>query len=145
MIDAYQPELILMKTVIIAAIALPLLLVLDFLWIGIMGDSLYRAQLGSMLRPDVLWPAALAFYLLYAAALSHFVITPSVTLRVPARAALSGAFFGLVAYGTYDFTNLATITGWPLPLTLIDLVWGMVLTAAVSVATYAIAKKLLRY
>lgn len=144
MIGAYPPALIFMKTIVLAAIALPILFVLDFFWISVMGDSFYRAQLGSMLRTDVLWPAALAFYVVYAAALSHFVITPSVILKAPARAALSGAFFGLAAYATYSLTNLATITSWPLPLAMVDIAWGVIVTAGTSIATYVVASKFFR-
>ena len=43
-----------------------------------------------------------------------------------------GALFGLVAYGTYDLTNLATIKNWSLKVTIIDLIWGGVLTSTVS-------------
>ena len=44
------------------------------------------------------------------------------------RALGVGAFFGLVAYGTYDLTNLATLRNWPLPMVIVDLVWGAVLS-----------------
>jgi uncharacterized membrane protein len=44
-----------------------------------------------------------------------------------------GAAFGLVAYATFDLTALAVLKGWSVPLTFIDLLWGMVLTSLVSV------------
>jgi uncharacterized membrane protein len=57
------------------------------------------------------------------------------------QALLMGAFFGLVTYATYDLTNLATIKDWPLIITLVDLIWGMTLSSALSVITYFIALK----
>ena len=58
------------------------------------------------------------------------------------RALLFGALFGLITYATYDLTNLATLKDWPLVVTVVDLIWGTVLTASVSVGTYVIAAKI---
>ena len=57
-----------------------------------------------------------------------------------ARALATGAFFGLVAYATYDLTNLATLKGWPVAVTVVDICWGMVLTASVAAAGFAVAR-----
>ena len=104
-----------MQTLVLAGIAFPILFVLDLLWIGVIGNGFYRSQLGSLLRPDVLWPAALAFYVIYALALAYFVTMPAISMRSLTHALLAGALLGLAAYATYDLTNLATLTGWPLP------------------------------
>jgi uncharacterized membrane protein len=53
-----------------------------------------------------------------------------------------GALFGLITYATYDLTNLATLKDWPVLITVVDLIWGTVLAASVSVATYLIAAKI---
>lgn len=58
----------------------------------------------------------------------------------PNQVLATGAFFGLVAYATYDLTNLATLEGWPVVVTVVDLCWGMVLTASVAAAGYAVAR-----
>jgi uncharacterized membrane protein len=47
-----------------------------------------------------------------------------------------GALFGLLAYATYDLTNLATLQGWPWELAVVDMIWGTVLTGTVSVIGY---------
>jgi uncharacterized membrane protein len=47
-----------------------------------------------------------------------------------------GALFGLLAYATYDLTNLATIQGWPWEIAVVDMVWGTVITGTVSVLGY---------
>lgn len=134
-----------MQTLILAAVAFPIMFILDLLWIGVVGAGFYKSQLGSMLRPDVIWPAALAFYVIYALAVAFFVILPGVEAGSVLRVALTAAFFGLAAYAAYDLTNLATVTGWPLPLTFVDLLWGIVVTAVTSVSTYLIATKFLGY
>ena len=43
-----------------------------------------------------------------------------------------GALLGLVAYGTYDFTNMAVIKDFTWRITLIDLAWGTFLTGIVA-------------
>ena len=84
--------------------------------------------------------AAFIFYLIFIAGLVFFVISPALDKKMWTHALLVGAFFGLVTYATYDLTNLATIKDWPLVVTIADLIWGMVLSAAVSVITYFLAK-----
>lgn len=95
------------------------------------------------MKSNINWVAAILFYLLFISALVLFVIAPAVREGSWIRALLLGAFFGLVTYATYDLTNLATITDWPLTITIIDLIWGTVLGASVSVITHAIATKFL--
>jgi len=80
-------------------------------------------------RPEV-ESAAGAFYLLLVAGLVVFVISPGIEAGTPSRVAWRGAFFGLIAYATYDLTNLATLDRWPLLLTVADMAWGTSLCAA---------------
>ena len=134
-----------MQTLILAAIAFPIMIVIDLIWIGVVGAGFYRSQLGSMLRPDVVWPAAIAFYVIYALAISFFVVAPAIGVHSFVRVLLTGAFLGLAAYAAYDLSNLATLTGWPLPLTFVDLAWGTFFTAFTSGAVYLIATKFLNY
>jgi uncharacterized membrane protein len=134
-----------MQTLIVAAVVFPIMFVIDLIWIGGVASGFYRSQLGSMLRPDIVWPAALAFYVIFALALAFFVIMPAVQAQSLTRLILTAAFFGLVTYATYDLTNLATITGWPLPLTFVDLAWGTFMTVLTSVGAYFVATKFLGY
>jgi uncharacterized membrane protein len=52
---------------------------------------------------------------------------------------LLGGALGLVAYGTYDLTNYATLKNWPLTVTLVDLTWGAAVTAAGATIGYFIS------
>ena len=94
------------------------------------------------MRPDINWFAAIAFYLLFIAGLVVFVITPAIEKNSWFHALLYGALFGLITYATYDLTNLATLKDWPLLVTVVDLIWGSVLAALISVVTYFIAEKI---
>jgi uncharacterized membrane protein len=95
------------------------------------------------MKPDVNWTAAVIFYLLFIAGLVTFVISPAVQKQSWVHAILFGGLFGLITYATYDLTNLATLKDWPLIVTLVDLAWGMVLSASVSVLTYLIYTKII--
>lgn len=121
------------------AIALPLFLVIDMTWIGLVAREFYRKQIGFLTGPNLNWVAAAAFYLLFIAGLVVFVIAPAVEKSSWSHALLFGALFGLVTYATYDLTNLATLAGWPIPITLVDLSWGTVLGALVSTVTCLVA------
>ncbi|MEI6614003.1 MAG: DUF2177 family protein [Chrysiogenales bacterium] len=103
---------------------------IDMVWLGLVAKNFYRRHLGAMLSPTVNWPAAILFYLLFIAGLLLFVIEPAQGRVL--QALWKGSFFGLIAYATYDLTNLATLNNWPLLVTVVDLVWGTVLGAAVS-------------
>lgn len=73
------------------------------------------------------------FYLLFVLGLMVFVIVPSLESGPIRRALTLGALFGLVTYATYDLTNLATVKDWPWIVTVVDLLWGSLLAASVSV------------
>ena len=123
-------------------IALPAFFIIDMIWLVLVAKKFYNEQIGFLMRPDIVWPAAIIFYLLFIAALVVFVISPAIEKHSWVHALLYGAFFGLVTYATYDLTNLATLKNWPVLVTIVDLIWGMVLAASVSVVTYFISSKI---
>ena len=124
------------------AIALPVFFAIDMLWLGLIAKDFYRAQIGTLLKSDVNWTAAIIFYLIFIAGLVVFVISPAMEKGSWAYAILLGALFGFVCYATYDLTNLAVAKDWPLLVTVVDLAWGAVLAASVSTITYLIANKI---
>jgi uncharacterized membrane protein len=123
------------------AIALPVFFAIDMLWLGIVAKDFYHAQIGTLLKADVNWAAAIIFYLIFIAGLVVFVIAPAMEKGSWMHALLLGALFGFVCYATYDLTNLAVAKDWPLLITIVDLVWGVVLAASVSTVTFFIASK----
>lgn len=126
----------------LAAIAGIVFLVLDMLWLLWIARSVYMSEIGAILKPEPnLW-AALAFYLLYLAGLTFFVLLPSAESGSVMRAVLLGGAFGLVAYGTYDLTNLATLQGFTTRIALIDMTWGTFVTATASGISVAAVRML---
>lgn len=124
------------------AIALPVFFAIDMIWLGLIAKNFYRAQIGALMKTDVNWTAAMLFYLIFIAGLIMFVINPAMEKNSWSHALLFGAIFGLVCYATYDLTNLAVAKDWPLLVTLVDLAWGAILAASVSIITYFIATKI---
>lgn len=124
------------------AIALPVFLAMDMVWLGLVAKNFYRNQIGFLMRPDINWAAAIVFYLLFIVGLVLFVIAPAIEKNSWLHALLFGALFGLITYATYDLSNLATLKDWPLLVTIVDLVWGALLAASVSSVTYFVARRI---
>jgi len=113
---------------------------IDFLWLTVLGIGFYRAEIGDLLleQPNLV-PAGL-FYLFYVAGLVGFAILPALNAGSWVWALLAGVALGLLAYGTYDMTNLSTLKGWSLQISLIDLAWGGFLSGISALAGYWVAK-----
>jgi uncharacterized membrane protein len=110
--------------------------ILDFLWISSMANSLYRPVMKEILLTDFRVAPALLFYLLYAFGIVFFAVLPGLREEGLIQAALLGAVLGLVAYGTYDLTNFATLKNWDTKITAIDMIWGAFATGIAAAAGY---------
>ena len=115
-------------------------LALDAVWLGLMASRLYRPMIGGLMADDVNIPAAVLFYLLYVAGIVVFAVQPALASGRWTTSLLLGGFFGLVAYGTYDLTNQATLRNWPVLITIADLIWGTALTAISATAGMVITR-----
>lgn len=115
---------------------------LDAIWLTQVGPRLYRPAIGELLadKPDM--RAAVAFYLIYVSGIVFLAVSPALRDGSLMRATIAGAVLGLVAYATYDLTNQATLKVWPLHVTLVDVAWGTLLTAAAAAAGYWLAARL---
>lgn len=111
---------------------------IDMAWLGFIAKKLYREELGFIMKTNFNWMAAFIFYFIYIFGLVYFAINPALAKGEFTHALLVGALFGFMTYATYDLTNLATLEGWPLKITLIDMAWGTFLGASVSSLTYYI-------
>ena len=114
------------------ALSLFVLVVLDLFWLLGPGRPLYVSEIGGLLRSQPQLGVSLAFYLLYAAGLTYFGVMPSLKASSAVLALGQGALFGLMAYATYDLTNLAVLNGFTLRIALIDMAWGTVLSGVTA-------------
>lgn len=113
--------------------ALGTLAVLDALWLGLVSRDFYKARLGQLLLDQPNWPVAILFYLIHAAGI---VVFPVALATSWLSAAMYGVLFGVVVYAAYDLTNLATLRGWPMAVSLVDIAWGAAVSAAACVAAF---------
>ncbi|MEI7813795.1 MAG: DUF2177 family protein [Coriobacteriia bacterium] len=116
---------------------------MDFIWLSTAVPRIYQPALGVvgkrapyllLEKPNI--PVAAAFYLLYLVGLIALAVIPGLQAGNVGAALWRGALFGLVAYATYDLTNLSTMANWPVSVTVVDMIWGTVLNSVVAVAGY---------
>jgi len=129
-------------TIKLAVAGAVVFMVLDGVWLGLVMKNFYRDQLAPIVRlgtggiaPN--WPAAFVVYALLGTGIALFVIPRASTASL---AAAYGAVFGLVVYGVYDFTNYSTLRQWPFVLTLADVGWGAVASAACAAVVRSAAR-----
>lgn len=124
-------------------VSLAAFLAIDMLWLGLVARSFYQQQLGFIMAPSVNWFAAIIFYLLFIVGILFFVVVPGLESGSLKVTLLRAALFGLITYATYDLTNLATLKDWPVLLTVVDLIWGTVLSVLVSYLSFMAGKRLI--
>lgn len=113
---------------------------IDLVWLGLIAKNFYSKNMGELMSDKVKWPAALLFYGIYIIGVLAFVVFPSLEKESLVRAIYMGALLGLLCYATYDLTSYALIKGFPLKVVVVDLIWGTVLTASVSTASFLIMR-----
>jgi uncharacterized membrane protein len=114
--------------------------VIDAIWLGLVARTLYREQIGFLMRSNTNWLAAILFYLFYIVGILFFVVQPALDRGSWSYALLVGFLFGFVTYMTYELTNLATLEGWPVLITVVDILWGTVLGGTVSLLSYTLIR-----
>ena len=115
---------------------------LDVIGLRLLIRPVFERHVGDLLVDGFRLVPALVFYLFYVAGLIWFVSLPALRAEAPAQAALGGAFLGALAYGTYEFTNLATLKGRSWSMLLTDLSWGIFLTGFAAWAGLMITRAL---
>ena len=118
-------------------------LALDAAWLGYIAIDFYRAQLGDLLLEDANMGIALLFYLFYVVGVVIFAIKPAIEKNCLKTAIILGGLLGLLAYGTYDMTNMATLKDWPVKMSLLDMVWGAFITSMSATVGYVVTNKLM--
>ena len=130
-----------MQAVIGYVTAAVVFLACDALWLGVIAKNFYREKLGAMMLEKPLLGAAAVFYLLYVVGLLVFIILPQARDGSWKSALGFGALFGLVAYATYDMSNLATLRDWSTSLSVVDMAWGAFATAVACAAATAVVQR----
>lgn len=117
-----------MKIVILYLTTALVFLLIDLIGLRLLVKPVFERHVGHLFAdPFRLGPAGV-FYLGYVAGVLWFVSVPALRAGDPLAALIGGALLGLMAYGTYEFTNYATLRDWNLEQVIIDTLWGGVLT-----------------
>jgi uncharacterized membrane protein len=127
------------RSLVLYAATLAVFFGIDLIWLAIMNKRFYAVQLNGLMSDKVQWVPAILFYFLFIAALIILVVLPAAGAGSWLKACALGALLGMVAYATYDLTNLSTIKDWPLAVTVVDIVWGTAISAIVATISYFIA------
>ncbi len=131
-----------MRTSIVAYVSgLIAMAILDGAWLSFATGAIYKPGIGPLMADKPVIPAAIIFYLLYAAGVTYLITLPALAAASLPAAVTRGAVLGLIAYGTYDLTSLAILRGWPVNVTIIDMIWGAILTGVSAGAAFLVARK----
>ncbi|MEM8550179.1 MAG: DUF2177 family protein [Verrucomicrobiota bacterium] len=105
----------------------------DAFWLTFVSAPQFKLALGDTMRSDTNWIAAVLFYLMFMGLLVWFAIFPGLTAGSSlSLVALQGALVGLAGYGTYQLTNMATLSAWKWKLVVLDAGWGVALSGFVA-------------
>ena len=111
-------------------------LIIDAIWISVFMRPIFERNLGEFLLDSPRLGAAATFYALYIAGVLYFAVGPALSSGSVRTVVFNGAFLGFLAYGTYEATNMATLRGWTYGMVVIDVAWGMFLTALSAVVGF---------
>jgi uncharacterized membrane protein len=117
-------------------LTLLIFLIIDFVWLKYVAKNFYARHLAHLMRERFNFAVAGGFYLVYVAGIVYFAVIPALDGGLWHIAVLNGTLLGLIAYGTYDLTNLATLKDWPAIVSVVDLAWGGVLTGTTALLGY---------
>lgn len=131
-----------MKYLILYIVGLVTLLVLDFLWLGVISKNFIQKEIGHLMAENFNVIAAGLFYLIYVAVLLILIVLPVMKDCNWGKLITNASLFGMICYATYDLTNLATLKNWPVQMTIVDILWGTFVTIATAAATYYASIKL---
>jgi uncharacterized membrane protein len=112
--------------------------VIDSFWLRTMYTRLYVPEIGELLMKGLRWGPAISFYLLYILGIMIFAVGPALQSGKWQTALIQGAMFGFFCYMTYDLTNYATLKVWSLKVTILDMIWGTLLTGGAALGGYMI-------
>jgi uncharacterized membrane protein len=118
-------------------VSVPLLAVLDFLWLGVVAKQYYASRLSTILKP-ISWVPAVFQYIVFGFGLTFFATGPAVVAGTLWHAVALGALFGFCTYAAYNLTNLSIIRSWPGSIAAVDMLWGTILSTAVSAVAYLV-------
>ena len=119
-------------------------LLIDIIWLSQSFSYIYQPNIGELLRENIIIFPAILFYIIYPLGATILVALPSLEKVLSKTIFINGFVLGVIAYGTYNLTNMATLEGWSAKVVIIDMIWGGFLTGVSVLLGTLISKKVLR-
>ena len=119
-------------------------LFIDIIWLSQFFSYIYQPNIGELLRENIIIFPAILFYIIYPLGATILVALPSLEKVLLKTIFINGFVLGVIAYGTYNLTNMATIEGWSAKVVIIDMIWGGFLTGVSVLLGTVFSKKVLK-
>ena len=119
-------------------------LLIDIIWLSQSFNYIYQPNIGELLRENIIIFPAILFYIIYPLGATILVALPSLEKVLLKTIFINGFILGVIAYGTYNLTNMATLDGWSAKVVIIDMIWGGFLTGVSVLLGTLISKKVLK-
>ncbi len=130
-----------MSIAILYLVTVVIFLAADVIGLRYIVKPVFDRDIGHLLLETPRYGPALVFYLFFVGALLWFVSLPALRDGTSLGAVwFSAAVLGAVGYGTYEFSNLATLKGWTWQMLWTDLIWGTLLSATSATLGLAITR-----
>ena len=100
---------------------------------------MFRHTLGDAMRETTNFQLASIFYIVYVAGIYWFVVKEGTRLESIGITIFSGAFLGLLAFGTFDITNFLILKKWTYQLVVFDIAWGITITTLLSLIGFYVS------
>ena len=127
-----------LATILTIGAMLLTIIILDYLWLGIITKKFIIDQFGSLVAVkdgsiQIKLAVGLLTWFIIALGVFIFAVYPSQTLQ---QTLILGATFGFISYAIYDLTNLTFIVDYPVKFVFVDIAWGTFLCGAMSAVGY---------
>ena len=119
-------------------------LLIDIIWLSQSFSYIYQPNIGELLRENIIIFPAILFYIIYPLGATILVALPSLEKVLSKTIFINGFVLGVIAYGTYNLTNMATLEGWSAKVVIIDMIWGGFLTGVSVLFGTLLSKKVLK-
>tara|TARA_B100001093_G_C26426769_1_gene842249 strand:+ start:233 stop:643 length:411 start_codon:yes stop_codon:yes gene_type:complete len=119
-------------------------LFIDVIWLSQFFSYIYQPNIGELLRENIIIFPAILFYIIYPLGATILVALPSLEKVLSKTIFINGFVLGVIAYGTYNLTNMATLEGWSAKVVIIDMIWGGFLTGVSVLLGTLFSKKVLK-
>jgi len=131
-------------TLVSFSIMTTIFLFIDVIWLSQSVGYFYQPKIGDLLRESPLIFPATLFYLIYPMGVVILVIVPKLNKGSLRSLLYNGFVLGIVAYGTYNLTNMAALKGWSVNVVIVDMIWGGVLTGISALLTVYVTRDILK-